>query len=122
MTTTTTATAKPAKAPKTDKKAKAKPAAKAPAAKEKPAKPTKPSTDRDAFGCRIGSQSAAINALLSAKPKTVEKIAEEATLNQSRVRSHLAFLLKKKLIIESKLDDALAYATVKVKPSKTETA
>lgn len=116
-----TSTKSAKKSPTKKTPAKEKPAAKAPAAKEKPAKPT---ADRDAFGCRTGSQSAAINALLSAsKPKKVETIAEEAGLNPSRVRSHLKFLLSKRLVQETKLDDALAYATIKVKPSsKAETA
>lgn len=68
---------------------------------KKPALAKKAAVERDAFGCRSGSQAAAINATLGKKPKSVEKIIEESKLATARVRSHLKFLVAKGMAKES---------------------
>lgn len=47
---------------------------------------------KDKFGSRIGSQAAAINAVVTGKAKTIEVIAEETKLGNARVRSHLKWM------------------------------
>lgn len=59
----------------------------------------------DSLGCRVGSQSAAINKALSAKPKTVAQLAEASGTTPARCRNHLRYLLAKELIV--KTDDGL---------------
>jgi hypothetical protein len=55
----------------------------------------------DSLGCRLGSQAAAINRVLTNKPQKVEKIAKESGLSVARVRDHLRYHLKKKNVKES---------------------
>ena len=60
------------------------------AAKEETAKkqPT-----RDAMGNRLGTQAAAINAVLGSKPKTEAEIVKETELGAARVRAHLRWIV-----------------------------
>lgn len=44
---------------------------------------------KDAWGCRIGSQAALINAALTKEGQTIEEIAEQVNLPPGRVKSHL---------------------------------
>ncbi len=90
MTTTKPATASKKNATKSSK---SKPAA-------KPAKKAD-AVERDAMGCRKGSQSATINAALTKKPQACAAIAEATKLDANRVRSHLKFLVAKKFVVES---------------------
>lgn len=75
------------------------------------AETTKPTTevDRDRWGCKEGSQAAAINACIGTKPVAVEAIAKKTNLNTGRIRAHIKFLLGKELIVET--DDG--YKTAK---------
>ena len=65
-------------------------------------KQSKPATQRDAFGNRIGTQAADINAKVTTKPKDVASLAKESGYSAARVRSHMRALLGKKLIVETK--------------------
>ncbi len=56
---------------------------------------------KDTLGCRVGSQSAAINAAITNKPQTVAALAEAAGCTAARVRNHLRYLLAKELIVET---------------------
>ena len=56
---------------------------------------------KDALGCRVGSQSAAINAKITTKPKTVAQLADATGCAPARVRNHLRHLLGKKLIVQT---------------------
>jgi hypothetical protein len=56
---------------------------------------------KDGMGCRVGSQSAAINAAITNKPQTVATLAEAAGCTAARVRNHLRYLLAKELIVET---------------------
>ena len=56
---------------------------------------------KDAMGCRVGSQSAAINSKITTKPKTVAELAEAAGCTPARVRNHLRFLLAKELVVQT---------------------
>jgi hypothetical protein len=71
--------------------ASAKPKTKAPHAK-------KVAAAKDKLGCRVGSQSAKINACITSKPKLVAAIAAEAKVESARIRNHLKFLVAKKLV------------------------
>ena len=57
---------------------------------------------RDRFGCKDGSQAAAINAAITSKPQEASAIAEKAGLNAGRVRAHLKFLVGKGHVVETK--------------------
>ncbi len=59
------------------------------------AKPKKDAAEKDAFGCRAGSQAALINAAVGKKPKTIDAIAEESGSSKARVKAHLAHWEKK---------------------------
>lgn len=92
-------------APKTTKTTKAAPAVeKATKAEKEPTKkaPAKETVARDRFGCKEGSQAAAINAAITAKPQPAATIAEKAGLNAGRVRAHLKFLVEKGHVVETK--------------------
>ncbi|HWA25696.1 MAG TPA: hypothetical protein VG734_08555 [Lacunisphaera sp.] len=80
-----------------------KPAAKpAPTATDKPTPMPKKEPAVDALGNRQGSQAARINAAMSKEPQTVEAIAEKAKLGVPRIRSHMAYLLKRKVATQGK--------------------
>lgn len=68
-------------------------AKKSPAKKstKKPAAKTT-SAGRDKYGSRLGSQTAAINAAMSAKPQTVADIAAATKLPPARIQSHMAWM------------------------------
>jgi len=55
---------------------------------------------KDKLGCRVGSQSAAINATLTAKAKDVATIAEASGCTAARVRNHLRHLMAKELVFQ----------------------
>lgn len=65
------------------------------------AETTKPKTEvaRDKWGCKEGSQAAAINATLGPKPVDVETIAKKTNLNAGRIRAHLKFLVEKEVVV-----------------------
>lgn len=63
---------------------------------EKPAKKAK-SEGKDRFGNRVNSQAGQINAAMSKKLQTVDQIAEATGLSEARVRSHMQYLIGKKL-------------------------
>ena len=67
---------------------------------------------KDKFGCREGSQSAAINAALTAKAQDVATLAEKSGCTQARVRNHLRDLLAKDLIVQG--DDGHAHHRFRV--------
>ncbi len=50
-------------------------------------------SNKDAFGCRLGTQSAKINAALDQKGKTAEVIAKAVKLSLQRVRNHLGTMI-----------------------------
>lgn len=90
----------------TTKKAPAKATATKPATESTPTKPAKATTKkaeiaRDTFGCRQGSQAAAINANLSKKAISVDDIANKTGLDKGRIRAHLKSLLDKSLAKET---------------------
>lgn len=78
---------------------------KAPAKNDsKPTKETKPEKKApaiDGIGNRVGSQAARINAAMSKEPRTVEAIAAAAKLGVPRVRSHMAYLIKRKAAVQT---------------------
>ena len=57
-------------------------------------------TNRDAYGSRIGTQSAKINAVLlrAKKMLTVAEVAERTGLSNKRCRNHLEWLAQRELI------------------------
>ena len=55
---------------------------------------------KDDFGCRLGTQSALINAALEKKGRTLEAIAKTTKLSAARVRSHLRTFTKKGFVKE----------------------
>lgn len=89
----------PAKAKVGKEKPATKPAstpAKAPAA-AKPAK-AKAEPAKDKFGCRLGSQAAAINETISKKWATEEEIVKATKLTTARIRGHMQHLVKIKVV------------------------
>jgi hypothetical protein len=79
-------------------------AAKVPKAKQEPKAPV----EKDAFGCRKGSQAADINAALTKKGKTLEVIAKETGMPVGRVKGHLKAMVAKKFVAETKGKYAVA--------------
>lgn len=76
-----------------------KPVAKA-AKAEKPAKapriarePKEDSTERDAFGSKVGSEKARVNAVLTAKPQSLKEIKEASGVEKNWVWNHLNLTL-----------------------------
>ena len=72
----------------------------------------KATTTKDRFGSREGTESATINAAMTARPQTVAAIAEKTGLGTSRVRNHMKWLLDREHI--TKTDDGY-----KTKPKRT---
>lgn len=62
---------------------------------------TKTPVAKDKFGCRLNTECALIDAQLTKRPKTVDAICEATKLSRVRVRGHLRFLAKKKLVKET---------------------
>ncbi len=56
---------------------------------------SKNGADRDAYGCRVGSQAAIINAAVTDKPKTVDELAKKTGLGNSRIKSHMKWGIDK---------------------------
>jgi len=62
-----------------------------------------PAQNRDRFGCRKGTECAAIDSKFTGRsPVTVDRIVKATKLSRERVRGHLRFLKKKKLVKETK--------------------
>jgi hypothetical protein len=55
---------------------------------------------RDRCGCRLSSQAAAINAALTAEPKSVEQIMFDSKQEKGRVKSHLKWMLERGYAVE----------------------
>lgn len=55
----------------------------------------KDAAEKDKFGCRLGSMSAKINAVLTKKAQSVEDIAKASKCEPARVRAHTRFLVEK---------------------------
>jgi hypothetical protein len=79
---------------KSKKGKKSKKAKGAKGAKGKKGKPSK-EVETDKFGCRVGSQAAAINAAITKKVQKADKIAEASKQKSYRVKSHLAAMVAK---------------------------
>ena len=60
-------------------------------------KSTKKKASKDTYGCRLGTESAAINAEITSKGVTAEAICEATGLSLRRVKSHIGTMLRKKL-------------------------
>lgn len=91
-----TMAAKKASTSKTTSTTKA--AAKKGAVSSKPAAEKKAPVERDAFGNKVGTQVARINAALSNSPQSAKEIAEVAKANPTATASHLHTLMTKELI------------------------
>jgi hypothetical protein len=65
------------------------------AAKVQASAKKKSKAERDAFGYRVGSPGATINAILSATPRPVEAIARETGLPATKVSAHLREMIAK---------------------------
>lgn len=72
-----------------------------PAKQPKPPKEPKPQAERDAFGTKVGTQAADINACITNKAQTVEQIAKCCKLPAGRCKSHLKWLAAHKFVTET---------------------
>jgi len=68
------------------------------AKKAKKEKTESKSKEKDAFQCRVGTGAAAINAVLTKKPQSIEKIVEASGMTKARVSGHLAAMVKKDFV------------------------
>lgn len=73
---------------------------------------------RDAFGSKLDTQAAWINAAITTEPKTASEIAEAAGVSVGRAANHLSYLLKRGLVVKGEVGYALPAATAKTKKSK----
>jgi outer membrane biosynthesis protein TonB len=92
------------KSKKSKKEAKPKKAAKKSKKKASKSKAKAKESTKDALGCRLGTQAAKINACLTKKTQTIEKIAKAAKLTPARCLAHLRWLAREKELIKETND------------------
>ena len=68
--------------------------------KKKATKKKTSGAGKDELGCRVGSQAGKINACLSKKGKSLEAIAKESGLSETRCRNHLKWMVETKGLVQ----------------------